>query len=174
MITRLKNSSRRNVAQTIVYAMLLSFVMACYAIGDEYELTVEVVDAENQQPLAARLYLRSSTGDWHYFTATDKRASAVRYEKQNWINKRSIEYHTTVSAHPVSTRVPAGDYQLTVEKGKSYLPQTVDLAIESNGTTTLAWKSASSSRRARRSPSATSSNENWVEHGTAIAKEQSS
>ncbi len=137
MITRLKNSSRRNVAQTIVYAMLLSFVMACYAIGDEYELTVEVVDAENQQPLAARLYLRSSTGDWHYFTATDKRASAVRYEKQNWINKRSIEYHTTVSAHPVSTRVPAGDYQLTVEKGKSYLPQTVDLAIESDGKATI-------------------------------------
>ena len=48
------------------------------------------------------------------------RAMRFRYEKQNWNNANSVEYHTTVSAHPCVTEVPPGEYTLTVERGKTY------------------------------------------------------
>lgn len=120
-----------------IYAVIL-VTLTSLASGNECELTVSVIDAGTRQAIPARLYLQAESGEWHYFDSASPRGSAVRYEKQNWINKRSVEYHTTVSAHPSSTSLPAGDYKLTVESGKSYFPYEVDIAIARDETSTIA------------------------------------
>jgi hypothetical protein len=112
----------------------LCFVLTLHLVGgrcvaDDPMIRVEVVDSDSGRPLAARLYLESSDGDWYYFGPDDPNASSVRYQKQNWINKDSIEYHTTVSAHRCSTSVPAGEYRLIVERGKTYFPEERPLTV---------------------------------------------
>ncbi len=103
-------------------------------------LTVIVVDDGSQQPLPARLYLQSADGQHYFFSATDQ-GSAVKYEKQNWINKNSIEYHTTVSADPCVAKVPPGTYTLTVKRGKEYIPNTQQIEVaETDVTVTIALK----------------------------------
>lgn len=94
-----------------------------------YRIRVRVVDAESRVPLAARLYLESESGNAFYFSSDDPDGTAVKYEKQNWINKASIEYHTTVSAHPCSASVTNGRYRLTVERGKTYFPHSEDIEV---------------------------------------------
>ncbi len=96
-------------------------------------ISVTVVDADSGECLAARLYLTSESHASYYFHVTDDvvRAggSAVKYEKQNWLDKQSTEYHTTVSAHPCYADVPSGRYTLVVERGKSYRPVTRALEV---------------------------------------------
>jgi len=89
----------------------------------DHRVTVSVLDSESNQPLAARLYLtRVDDGAAYYFEASSEEGTASRYEKQNWINKSSTEYHTTISAHAAHATVPAGIYELTVERGKEFFP----------------------------------------------------
>ncbi len=90
------------------------------AVAQQHKVVVSVLDAESGKPIPARIYLRSAEGTPYYFESND--GSAYRYEKQNWLNKQSVEYHTTVSADPCQTTVPAGTYTLTVERGKTYFP----------------------------------------------------
>lgn len=92
-------------------------------------LGVRVLDADNGQPIASRIYLQSASGQAYFFAVDDPQASAVRYEKQNWINKESVEQHTTVSANECYVQVPAGRYTLVVERGKTYRPfsRTIDI-----------------------------------------------
>ena len=98
-------------------------------LSEDRTIRVRVVDADSGDSLAARLYLESVGGDSFYFVCDDPNGSAVRYEKQNWINKTSTEYHTTVSADPCSTKVPCGEYRLTVERGKTYRPDERTLTV---------------------------------------------
>lgn len=111
-------------------------VLACLGTSrcdaQDRTVRVRVVDDGTGDPLAARLYLHSTAGKSHYFSCDTPGASAVRYEKQNWINKNSVEYHTTVSADPCIAVVPAGDYQLTVERGKTYFPNDQMLTVEND------------------------------------------
>jgi hypothetical protein len=86
-----------------------------------HAIQLSIVDADSSQPLAARVYLTGADGTPHYFQSTEG-GTAVRYEKQNWANQRSVEYHTTVSAHPCVAEVSAGTYELIIECGKSYFP----------------------------------------------------
>lgn len=93
----------------------------------DQQVNVRVVDADSGQPIAARLYLTSESNQPYYFTVSDNGesdngASAVKYEKQNWLDKDSLEYHTTVSAHSCYAVVPPGRYKLLVERGKTYRP----------------------------------------------------
>ena len=108
---------------------LLLFVCMPAALAEQ-QVTVTVVDADSGDPIPARLYLASADGTPYYFESSSDDGSAVRYEKQNWINKDSVEYHTTVSAHPCRASVPAGTYTLIVERGKTYFPyqQTFDVS----------------------------------------------
>lgn len=91
-------------------------------------VVVSVVDADSGAAVAARLYLNSESNTPYYFQvardSANPGASAVKYEKQNWLDKLSTEYHTTVSAHPCYAEVPHGRYTLVVERGKSYRPIT--------------------------------------------------
>lgn len=106
-------------------------ILACHstAVADDGVLRVRVVDADLGHPLPARLTLSSESGKFYTFASDDNAGSAVIYDKQNWINKNSIERHTTVSAHAASARVPKGTYALSVELGKSYLPATHSVVV---------------------------------------------
>ena len=104
-----------------IFLLLTSLVAA-----ETRDVTLTVVDADTRQPLAARVYLQSAAGKWHYFQSA---GSAVRYEKQNWINENSIEYHTTISPHPCVASLPAGKYKLTVKRGKSYFPHVLEFDV---------------------------------------------
>ncbi|MEL6105901.1 MAG: CehA/McbA family metallohydrolase, partial [Planctomycetota bacterium] len=114
------------------------FVLICFFVGPSWlgadtPLRVRVTDADSGEPIAARLYLQSTDGDWHYFESADRDGSAMKYEKQNWINKDSVEYHTTVSPHDCVAHVPVGGYTLRVERGKSCFPQTRSLRLGEHG-----------------------------------------
>ncbi len=100
-------------------------------VGAEHRVTVRVVDDATNQPIAARLYLQDLRQQVPiYFEPASDVGVAIRYEKQNWINKQSTEYHTTVSAHPAVAVVPPGRYEIQVERGKEYHPfrQTIEVA----------------------------------------------
>ena len=119
---------KSNTCRTTICALLA--ILSSLANGEDFQLDVRVFDAKSKAAIPARLYLQSGSKEWHCFDSLDTDGSAVRYEKQNWINKNSIEYHTTVSAHPCRATIPAGKYVLTVESGKSYFPREVDLSID--------------------------------------------
>lgn len=101
-------------------ALLAALLFPHFAAADDVVLRVTVVDSQTEAALPCRAYLVHSDGKHHYFTSDSAEGSAVRYEKQNWINPRSTEYHTTLSAHPFRAKVPSGTYRLIVEHGKSY------------------------------------------------------
>ncbi|MCG8649982.1 MAG: CehA/McbA family metallohydrolase [Pirellulales bacterium] len=109
--------------------MMKTFCAICFGVfvvvsssvcAQQRTVSVQIVDADTGKPIPARLYLRDQSGQHYFFQSSSELGSAVRYQKQNWINKRSIEYHTTVSAHPSQATVPPGKYTLTVQRGKSY------------------------------------------------------
>ncbi len=107
---------------------------ACFdsrLLGDEHDshIHVTVTDAHSGIPLSTRLYLTSELGVPYYFSVNDANGSAVKYEKQNWIDKQAVENHTTVSAHSCLAKVPSGRYMLVVERGKTYRPvsQTIEV-----------------------------------------------
>jgi len=106
----------------VVLFCLVGRSSICGAV--DRRVNVSVTDADSGEALAARLYLTSESSISYYFQVTSVGASAVKYEKQNWLDKMSVEYHTTVSAHSCFSEVPKGRYTLVVEHGKSYRPVT--------------------------------------------------
>jgi hypothetical protein len=98
------------------------------AIAAAVEFKGAILDAESAEPLPARVYLQSKRG-WHFVRSSDNNGSAVEYNKQR-ADGRSVEMHTTVSAHPFVADLPTGQYTLTVERGKEYLPEAVTFTIE--------------------------------------------
>lgn len=114
------------LAFCVVYSLTM---LSLQLSAQERELRLSIVDNATKQPIPARVYLKSSEGKWYYFSSSDTNGSAVKYEKQNWLNKNSVEYHTTVSAGVCTTKVPTGRYWLSVEHGKSYRTVSQDLLI---------------------------------------------
>lgn len=111
---------------------MLAFGSRCTAMGDEIQpqsLTVAVIDADTQRPLPCRVYVHGGDGTWHFVRSAAPDGSAIEYRRQNQANKNSIEMHTTVSAHPFSVDLPAGDYTLTIERAKEYFPHTQKVLI---------------------------------------------
>jgi hypothetical protein len=81
-----------------------------------------VVDETTGSPIAARIYLQGADGEWHFCKADDPEGTAWPYAEQ-WVPMpRSVEKHTTVSAHRFRAKLPPGQYELTVERGKEYHP----------------------------------------------------
>lgn len=93
-------------------------------------VTGSVVDAATAEPLPARVYLRRADGRWFFPESAAAGGSAIRYERQNWVNPDAIEYHTTLSAHPFRIALEPGRYTLTVERGKEYHPLVQDFTVE--------------------------------------------
>ena len=105
-------------------ALVLLTVGWCHA----EKLTGTIREDRSGQPVAARLYIRSEKGEWHFAAVTDPAGKAVPYKKQR--SDTSVEMHTAVSAHAFVAELPPGKYTLTVERGKEYLPaeQTVEIS----------------------------------------------
>ncbi len=120
-----------------VSALYLTLGLFSLAPAETRRLTVSVTDADTGAPIAARLYLTSvakpsgpkpsddkatEAGVTYFFHAAEEGATAIQYQKQNWLDRNSTEYHTTISAHRCFAEIPAGHYTLTIERGKSYFP----------------------------------------------------
>lgn len=97
------------------------------------KLFVDVMDATSHDRVGARLYLTDAQRKSYFFEASGENPppyAAVRYEKQNWVNANSVEYHTTIAAHRAVTDLPAGRYRLIVERGKTYFPWEREIVID--------------------------------------------
>lgn len=110
---------------------ILGLLAVLFAAADECQagkLTGRIRDDVTGQPLAARLYIRSDKGEWHFAASADPAGKAVPYKKQR--SDKCVEMHTALSAHSFEAELPPGKYTLTVERGKEYLPaeQTVEVA----------------------------------------------
>ncbi|MCH8830228.1 MAG: CehA/McbA family metallohydrolase [Planctomycetes bacterium] len=120
------SSSRRRWSSTLIVFFVAGLAQNLYA----GELRGRVLDSATGRPLPARIYVRSAAGKWHFVKSTTKDGSAVEYRKNR--GPKSVEMHTTVSAHPFRCELPPGKYTITVERGKEYLPvtQTVTVAAK--------------------------------------------
>ena len=70
--------------------------------------------------MPARVYLQHDDALWFFPKSVLPQGSAVDYKKRR--RERSVEMHTTVSAHPFTADLPDGKYTLTIERGKEYRP----------------------------------------------------
>ncbi|MHC4890876.1 MAG: CehA/McbA family metallohydrolase [Planctomycetota bacterium] len=104
--------------------LILTAVSFVFAAEKAVVLNSEVVDADTGELLAHRMYIRAKNGKWYFPKSASPDGSAVVYRKQNWVNKNSMEMHTTLSAHPFTIELPSGQYTVTIERGKEYFPVT--------------------------------------------------
>ncbi|MGI9472025.1 MAG: hypothetical protein ACR2NZ_10855 [Rubripirellula sp.] len=116
-----------------LFASISDWICPQESSAQECTVKVSVVDADSEQPIECRIYLTAENGEPYYFQSTAEEGSAFRYENQNWLNEQSIEYHTTVSAHPCESVVPPGQYRLVVERGKTYFPHEQELTLTEDG-----------------------------------------
>ena len=115
--TAFQISTPKNVrASLCVMVMAWHLVTPC---GAQCEFTGTILDAETNHALPARVYLqRQSDQRWLFVQSTADEGSALPYAEQ-WVPMpRSVERHTTVSAHPFKTTLEPGDYTITIERGK--------------------------------------------------------
>jgi hypothetical protein len=97
-----------------------------------FPLRVNVRDALTGTPIAARLYLRSGSGNWHFARSTHEDGSAIPFQRE-YPRTNSVEMHTTVSAHPCEFQLPRGQYKLEVAHGKEYFSATIPVDIVDQG-----------------------------------------
>jgi hypothetical protein len=89
----------------------------------------EVVDAKTGNPIASRVYIQAEDGKWFFPRSESPGGSAVAYRKERGDKSRSVEMHTTLSAHPFVADLPPGRYTITVERGKEYPPQSKQVIV---------------------------------------------
>lgn len=113
-----------------ILALIASLALGNLAISAEapnVALRGEIRDAESGVLLPARLYIQSADGaKWFFAKSADAKGSALVYDRAR---EKSIEKHTTLSAHPFVAEVPPGKYTLTVERGKEYLTATREVEV---------------------------------------------
>ena len=129
---RAETGSLGSVRVKLFFSILLLGIQAnaSAARADSVQiLRGEVIDADTHKPIPARVYLQDEQDAWHFVASTSDEGSALRYEKRNWVNAKSEEFHTTVSAHPFAAPLKPGRYRLTVERGKEYIPFTQTLTV---------------------------------------------
>jgi hypothetical protein len=83
-------------------------------------VTGKIVDAASQQPVAARLYIKSASGEWFFARSATSNGTAIPYARTNRQNSASVECHTTLSADPFCVDLPPGHYAFAVERGKEF------------------------------------------------------
>jgi len=112
-----------------IASILLLIIAANAGAVDKTTLLGKIVDLQSGKLLSARLYITSANGQWLTALSADKQGSAVHYHKQR--GKKSVEIHTTLSAHPFVVDLLPGRYTLTAERGKEYFPVTQTIEIGS-------------------------------------------
>lgn len=93
-----------------------------------------VLDEVTGEPIPCRLYVQDTQGRWFFAESATPDGSAVRYERQNWVNRNAVENHTTLSAQPFRLELAPGRYTFTVERGKEYRPLVREVEV---GTTAM-------------------------------------
>ncbi len=108
----------------LVFILLFSITKLTALSQDTVRLNGEILDSSTGAAIPARLYIESADGK--PFLAHSVGGRAIPYEK---VRQKSVEVHTSLSAHPFEADLPPGTYTLTVERGKEYIPakQTVTL-----------------------------------------------
>ena len=89
----------------------------------------EVHDAASGDLIPSRVYIRGEDGKWHFPLSKSSRGSAVPYRKKRGKGGRSVEMHTTLSAHPFTIELPPGRYTVIAERGKEYHPLRTEIEI---------------------------------------------
>ena len=114
-----------------VAAVLLS-VLAPALLARPGTTTVSgtVVDADTGEAMPCRLYIRGQDGKWYFPAPASSDGQAITYKKQNWLNEKSVEMHTTLSAHGFTIDLPPGTYEFTAARGKEYFPLTRTVTVE--------------------------------------------
>ena len=87
----------------------------------------QVIDADSQLPVAARLYVKGADGKWYFHKSASPEGTAFEFKRQAGPN--SLEQHVTLSAHPFVVDVPPGTYTITVERGKEFVPLVQEIVI---------------------------------------------
>ncbi|MEM7144528.1 MAG: CehA/McbA family metallohydrolase [Verrucomicrobiota bacterium] len=91
------------------------------------ELRGTVIDLATGKAVAARVYVEGADGEFYHVEAASEDGEAVPYEKKR--GEGSVEVHTCVSAHPFVVELPAGEYEITVERGKEYFPTVARVTL---------------------------------------------
>lgn len=88
----------------------------------------EVLDSETGKPIEARVYIQREDGKWFFPASASPAGTAVEYHRDKG---RSVEMHTTLSAHPFVVDLEPGTYTVTAERGKEYFPVTETVKLDS-------------------------------------------
>ncbi len=118
------------------YAVLAAAVMCGNGAVLSAERTASIgqttiLDSRTKKPIAARVYVRSQDGQWHFASPATKDGRAVEYRKDRG---GSVEMFTSVSAGPFILNVmKPGKYTLRAERGKEYIPVEVTLEVGDDG-----------------------------------------
>ena len=88
----------------------------------------EVLDAETGKRVEARVYIQRDDGEWFFPASTSPEGTAVEYRRENG---RSVEMHTTLSAHPFAVDLEPGTYTVTAERGKEYSTASEKVVLKS-------------------------------------------
>ena len=94
---------------TTILSLLLVSALACVSAA-ETALEGEVVDAASGAALPARVYIQAADGRWFFVKSASPQGTAVAYSKSR--GPRSVEMHTTLSAHPFVVQLPPGRYNV--------------------------------------------------------------
>src|SRR5437867_2891504 len=114
-------------------AVLLLCSVWAAGFADENRKTVRlrgaVVDADTGRPLACRIYVQAEGGEWFFPNSESPQGLALPYRKKRDELPKSLEMHTTLSAHAFVIDLPPGTYTITVERGKEYFPLARQIKI---------------------------------------------
>ena len=115
-----QNLWRAALVQGLAIVAMWTVLPVCKG-QERFILTGSVVDSGTGRLIPARVYIQSEDGSYFFPRSTDG-GSAVEYRET--AAKRSVEMHTTLSAHPFTASLPPGRYRFRVERGKEYLPHS--------------------------------------------------
>jgi len=110
-----------------IRALCLSFISTVVWAGT---LSVRIYD-ENGAPVSGRVYLRD--GHDHPLLAPH----TVKYTRAN---KFGSEFHFVAPHGTFSVHLPSGNYHITIERGKEYLPIDGLISLQSTGTVTKKFR----------------------------------
>lgn len=96
----------------------------------ELNVEGEILDADTGRPIPARLHIQDAAGQWYFPKSTSPQQPAIRYERRNGSNPKSVEMHTTLPALPFKLELQPGRYAFRVEHGKEFLPETREVEVQ--------------------------------------------
>jgi hypothetical protein len=131
----MQNKNIVRIAVVTARILLVPLLAPCPVLSDEtLSVTGDVKDDDSGTAIASRVYIQGADGTW-YFPNPASPGDVVRYERRNYWDKSQMEMHATVAAKPFAVDLRAGDYTITVERGKEYLPLETKVSVDRGRTT---------------------------------------